>query len=135
MSSKSKTPSLKSPGHDLVWFSPRGEPRLELGVHRLWNYVELFWNSLDKAPSSIVFYLEMKVEIGVHDIKSRFTSRFFPILKAALSESHFQYNAEVEQAVRQFLASLGIKFYQSGFFKLIARYDKCLNVGSDYVEK
>ena len=42
-----------------------GEPPLELGVHRLWNYVELFWNSLDNAPSSIVFYLEMKVEVEV----------------------------------------------------------------------
>ena len=31
-------------------FTPRGEPRLELDVHRLWNYVELFWNSLDNAP-------------------------------------------------------------------------------------
>ena len=39
----------------------------------LWNYVELFRNSLDNAPSSIVFYLEMKV--GVHDIRSRFTPR------------------------------------------------------------
>ena len=49
---------------------PRGEPRLELGVHRLWNSVELFWNSLDNAPSSIFFYLEMKVEVevGVHEL-------------------------------------------------------------------
>ena len=38
------------------------EPRLELCVHRLWNYVELFWNSFDNSPSSIVFYLEMKVK-------------------------------------------------------------------------
>ena len=54
-----------------------GEPRLELGVRRLWNYVELFWNSLDNAPSSIVFYLEKKVEVevGEHDIRSRFTPR------------------------------------------------------------
>ena len=60
-----------------VW-TPRGEPRLELGVHLLWNYVELFWNSLDNAPSSIVFYLEMKVEVevGVHDIRPRFTPRW-----------------------------------------------------------
>ena len=42
-----------------------GEPRLELGVHRLLNYVELFWNSLDNTPSSIVFYLEMKMEVEV----------------------------------------------------------------------
>ena len=49
--------------------------------------MELFWNSLDNVPSSIVFYLEMKVEVevGVDDIKSRFTPRlkliqFFSIL-------------------------------------------------------
>ena len=52
---------------------------MELGVRRLWNYVELFWNSLDNANSSIVFYLEMKVEVevGVHDIRSRFTPRIY----------------------------------------------------------
>ena len=39
--------------------------------------LELFGNSLDNAPSSIVFYLEMKVEVevGEHDIRSRFTPR------------------------------------------------------------
>ena len=39
--------------------------------------MELFWNSLDNAPLSIVFYLEMKVEVevGVHDIRSWFTPR------------------------------------------------------------
>ena len=53
------------------------EPRLELGVHRLWNHVELFWNSLVNTTSSIVFYLEMKVEVevGVHDIRSQFSPR------------------------------------------------------------
>ena len=50
---------------------------MELGIGtRLWNYVELFWNSLDNAPTSIVFYLEVEVEVGVHDIGSRFTPRF-----------------------------------------------------------
>ena len=40
--------------------------------------MELFWNSLDNAPSSIVFYLEMKVEVevGVHDIRSWFAPRY-----------------------------------------------------------
>ena len=39
--------------------------------------MELFWYSLDIAPLSIVFYLEIKVEVevGVHDIRSRFTLR------------------------------------------------------------
>src|ERR1700759_3670215 len=45
-----------------------------------------------------------------------------------------EVNDEVQQAVQQFLASQGTEFYQSGFFKLIACYDKCLNVGGDYVE-
>ena len=37
--------------------------------------MELFWNTLDIAPLSIVFYMEMKVEVevGIHDIRSRFT--------------------------------------------------------------
>ena len=41
--------------------------------------MDLFWNSLDNAPSSIVSYLEMKVEMeaGVHDIRSRFTPRYY----------------------------------------------------------
>ena len=45
--------------------------------------MELVWNSLDNAPSSIVFYLEMKVEaeVGVHDIRSRFTPRLLPSLQ------------------------------------------------------
>ena len=57
---------------------PRGEPRLELDINRLWNYVELFWNSLKNAPSSIVFYLEtnVEVEVGVLDTRSRFIPRF-----------------------------------------------------------
>ena len=39
--------------------------------------LELFWNSLDNAPLSIVFKMEIKVEmeVGLHDIGSRFTPR------------------------------------------------------------
>ena len=49
---------------------------------RIWNYQELFWNSLDNAPLSIVFYLEMivEVEVGVHHIRSRFTPRLLHTL-------------------------------------------------------
>ena len=43
----------------------------------MYTSLELFWNSLVNAPSSIVFYLEMKVdvEVGVHDIRSLFIPR------------------------------------------------------------
>ncbi|GBN47430.1 hypothetical protein AVEN_205538-1 [Araneus ventricosus] len=39
------------------------------------------------------------------------------------------------KAVKNFLQSLGTDFYQDGFFKLISRYDKCINTGGGYVEK
>ena len=54
--------------------------------------MELFWNSLDNAPSSIVFYLEMKVEVevGVHDIKSRFTPR----LEGCLAQQRYKKSAK-----------------------------------------
>ena len=59
---------------------PEGWTATGIRCTRLWNYVELFWNSLDNASSSIVFYLEMKVEVevGVHDIRSWFTPRRNP---------------------------------------------------------
>ena len=76
----------------------RGKPRLELGVHRLWNYVELFWNSLDNAPSFIVF-LEMKVEVGVHDIRSRFTPRL-------MHENSFRIRSRInKKTINNFLIS------------------------------
>ncbi|GFY36492.1 hypothetical protein TNCV_26981 [Trichonephila clavipes] len=43
--------------------------------------------------------------------------------------------AEMKQAVKQSLALQSIEFYRSGFFKLIAHDDKCLNVGGDYIGK
>ena len=45
--------------------------------------MELFWNSLDNAPLSIVFYLEMKVEVevGVHGSPLGCTLDIFIILQ------------------------------------------------------
>ncbi|GFV43123.1 hypothetical protein TNCV_1410201 [Trichonephila clavipes] len=56
-------------------------------------------------------------------------------LKVVHLDSNFQNNAEMEQAVRQFLASKDTCFYQSGFFKVIVRNDKCVKVGGNHVEK
>ncbi|GBM50098.1 hypothetical protein AVEN_223306-1 [Araneus ventricosus] len=42
---------------------------------------------------------------------------------------------EVRPAVKNFLRSLGTDFYQDGSLKLISRYDKCINVGGEYVQK
>ena len=56
----------------LVYFE--GWTAIGIRYTRLWNYVELFWNSFDNGPSSIVLYLEMQAEAD--DFRSRFTPRF-----------------------------------------------------------
>ncbi|GBM88006.1 hypothetical protein AVEN_82463-1 [Araneus ventricosus] len=59
----------------------------------------------------------------------------FPALKFELSGRHFRSNEEVRQYVKNYLRSLDIDVYQDGFFKLISRYDKCINAGGEYVGK
>jgi hypothetical protein len=56
---------------------------------------------------------------------------FFPTLKRTLEERRFTTNEDTEAAVR----THDTNFYQQGFFKLVMRWDKCINVGGDYVEK
>jgi hypothetical protein len=50
-------------------------------------------------------------------------------LKRALKGLGFTTNEDVEAAVR----TQDTDFYQQGFFKLVKRWDKCINVGGDYV--
>ncbi|GBM38409.1 hypothetical protein AVEN_260799-1 [Araneus ventricosus] len=45
----------------------------------------------------------------------------FPTLKSALSGRRFRSSEEVQQAMKNFLRSLGADFYQDGFLKLIPR--------------
>ncbi|GBN16800.1 hypothetical protein AVEN_218463-1 [Araneus ventricosus] len=64
-----------------------------------------------------------------------FGTHLLSALKSALSGRHFRSNEEVQQAVKNFLRSLGTEFYQDAFLKLTSRYDKCINVCGEYVEK
>jgi histone-lysine N-methyltransferase SETMAR len=56
---------------------------------------------------------------------------FFPTLKRTLKGRRFTTNEDAEAAVR----TQDTDFYQQGFFKFVKRWDKCINVGGDYVEK
>lgn len=42
---------------------------------------------------------------------------------------------DVKMAVLQWLANQAPGFYEDGIQKLVVRYDKCLNIGGNYVEK
>jgi histone-lysine N-methyltransferase SETMAR len=57
--------------------------------------------------------------------------QFFPTLKRTLEGRRFTTNEVVEAAVR----TQDTDFYQQGFFKFVKRWDKCINVSGDYVEK
>ena len=97
--------------------SSRDEPRLELGVH----VFVIMWNSLDNAHSSIVFCLEMKVEVevGVHDIRSRFIPRaslsyVFGLKKVIIGLSAFH----------EFPLLLGFNLYHGRLKRIIYSIDK-----------
>jgi hypothetical protein len=44
-------------------------------------------------------------------------------------------NEEVKKTVKDWFNGLVADFYNAGIQKLITRYDKCLNLHGDYVEK
>jgi hypothetical protein len=77
------------------------------------NHIATFsWECLDHAPYSPDFH-------------------FCPTLKRTLEGRCFTTNEDAETAVR----TQNTNFYQQGFFKLVKRWDRCINVDGDYVEK
>ncbi|GBN36647.1 Dehydrogenase/reductase SDR family member 11 [Araneus ventricosus] len=55
-------------------------------------------------------------------------------LKEFLGGKRFVSDEELENAVTTWLVELAAEEYDMGNLKLVDRYDKCLNVGGDYVE-
>jgi hypothetical protein len=59
----------------------------------------------------------------------------FGPLKQHLGGRLFHNNEEVEIAVDEWLRMQKPNFYRDGIFKLVPRWDKCINVLGDYIEK
>jgi histone-lysine N-methyltransferase SETMAR len=59
----------------------------------------------------------------------------FPKLKEFLGGRRFKSDEEVKDAAKEWLNGLAAEVYDEGIQKLVTRYDKCLNVGGDYVQK
>jgi histone-lysine N-methyltransferase SETMAR len=85
------------------------------------NSATVGWECLDHAP-----YSHNLVPSDFH---------FFPTLKRTLEGCRFTTNEHAEAAVQTFVRTRNTDFYQQGFFKLVKQWDKCINVGGDYVEK
>jgi histone-lysine N-methyltransferase SETMAR len=82
------------------------------------NHIATFsWERLDHAPYS--------PDLAPSDF------HFFPTLKGTLEGRRFTSNQDVEAAIRV----QDTDFYQQGIFKLVKRWNKCINVGRDYVEE
>jgi hypothetical protein len=60
--------------------------------------------------------------------------QLFPTLKEFLDNRHLESDEEAKDSVKEWLNVLAAEVYDGGIQKLIARYDRCLNVGGDYVE-
>ncbi|KAJ4434073.1 hypothetical protein ANN_16392 [Periplaneta americana] len=56
-------------------------------------------------------------------------------LKDVLGGTRFGSDEELKKTVNTWLNELAAEEYNTGILKLVNRYDKCLNVGGDYVEK
>jgi hypothetical protein len=52
-----------------------------------------------------------------------------------LAIQHCHYNEELMDGVNNRLHNLAVPFFDEGLQKLVSRYDKCLNVDGNYVEK
>jgi hypothetical protein len=59
----------------------------------------------------------------------------FQILNELLGGRCFKSNEEEKDAVTEWLNVPVAEVYDKGIQKLVTRYDKCLNVGGDCVEK
>lgn len=59
----------------------------------------------------------------------------FPELKKHLGGRRFANEDELKQQVERWLASLAGEWYATGLKKLLTRYQKCIEVQGDYVEK
>jgi len=59
----------------------------------------------------------------------------FPNMKTWLATQRFDDDAELQAGVNEWLKSQAATFYNDGINKLVHRYDKCLNLNDDYVER
>jgi transposase len=59
----------------------------------------------------------------------------FSKIKVWLATQHFHCNEELLDGVKNWLHNLAAPFFDEGIHKLVSRYDKCLNVDGNCVEK
>jgi transposase len=79
-----------------------------------WEIFDLSPYSPDLAPSNYSLFTKMKVWLGTQ---------------------RFHTNEELMDGVNNWLHNLAAPFFDEGLQKLVSRYDQCLNVDGNCVEK
>ncbi len=59
----------------------------------------------------------------------------FPALKKFLGKEQFANEEELKTTICQWMKDVGTQFYADGLNMLVHRYEKCVQVDGDYVEK
>jgi len=59
----------------------------------------------------------------------------FTKMKVWLATRCFHANEELMDGVNNWLHNLAVPSFEEGLYKLVSRYDKCLNVDGNHVEK
>jgi hypothetical protein len=79
-----------------------------------WEIFDHPFYSLDLAPNGYHLFIKLKVWSGTQRIHT---------------------NEVLMDGVNNWLHNLAATFFNEGLQKLVSRYDKCLNVDGNYVEK
>jgi transposase len=59
----------------------------------------------------------------------------FGLLNDQLRGHHYETDEAVQEAVRSWLRGAGTDFYSRGIFKILQRWQKCIDRDGDFVEK
>ena len=60
---------------------------------------------------------------------------FFPLLKRDLKGNHCTSDDEVKAAVASWIREKSEEYFSDGIKKLVTRWEKCVRLNGDYVEK
>ncbi|CAK9823967.1 Histone-lysine N-methyltransferase SETMAR [Anthophora retusa] len=60
---------------------------------------------------------------------------FFPLLKRDLKGNHYTTDNEVKAAVESWIREKLEEFFSDGMKQLVTRWEKCVSLNGDYVEK
>jgi histone-lysine N-methyltransferase SETMAR len=99
--------------HNIAWLHTTVRTRALLEQFG-WEIFEHPPYSPDLAPSDYHLFLHLKIFLSGQSLGS---------------------DQETKNVVQDWLVGLAVSFYDDGMKKLVSRYDRCLNLHGDYVEK